>query len=84
MLFCNPPYGERLSDRKEIEKLMRTYGKVYAELPDWSAYTITPVTDFERLFGKRATKKRKLYNGSIECCLYAMLGNPPVKNKTDK
>lgn len=84
VLFCNPPYGERLSDRKEIENLMRTYGKVYAELPDWSAYTITPVTDFERLFGKRATKKRKLYNGSIECCLYTMLGNPPVKNKTDK
>lgn len=83
VLFCNPPYGERLSDRKEIEKLMRAYGKVYAALPDWSAYTITPVTDFERLFGKKATKKRKLYNGSIECCLYAMLGNPPVRT-TDK
>ena len=63
---------------------MRTYGKVYAELPDWSAYTITPVTDFERLFGKKAAKKRKLYNGSIECYLYTMLGNSPVKNKTDK
>jgi len=79
VLFCNPPYGERLSDRKEIEKLTRAYGKVYAALDDWSAYTITPVTDFERLFGKKATKKRKLYNGSIECCLYAMLGNPPKK-----
>lgn len=84
VLFCNPPYGERLSDRKEIEKLMRAYGKVYASLPDWSAYTITPVTDFERLFGKKATKKRKLYNGSIECCLYAMLGNPPMRNVDKK
>ena len=82
VLFCNPPYGERLSDRKEIEKITRAYGKVYSSLPDWSAYTITPVTDFERLFGKKATKKRKLYNGSIECCLYAMLGNPP-KRKTN-
>ena len=83
VLFCNPPYGERLSDRREIEKITRAYGKVYSNLPDWSAYTITPVTDFERLFGKKATKKRKLYNGSIECTLYVMLGNPPQKRRDD-
>lgn len=81
VLFCNPPYGERLADRREVEKITKAYGKVYAALPDWSAYTITPVADFERLFGKKATKKRKLYNGTIECCLYSMLGNPPPKKK---
>lgn len=79
VIITNPPYGERLSDRQEIEKLMKDYGKVYSRLTDWSAYTLTPVTDFERLFGKRADKKRKLYNGPIECCLYSMLGNPPKK-----
>lgn len=79
VIISNPPYGERLSERKEIEQLMRDYGKVYKSLPDWSAYTLTPVTDFERLFGKKADKKRKLYNGPIECNLYCMLGNPPPK-----
>lgn len=79
VIISNPPYGERLSERAEIETLMRDYGKVYKRLDDWSAYTLTPVTDFERLFGKKADKKRKLYNGPIECNLYSMMGNPPPK-----
>jgi len=79
VIVSNPPYGERLSDRPEIEKLMRDYGKVYKSLDDWCAYTLTPVTDFERLFGKKADKKRKLYNGPIECNLYCMLGSAPPK-----
>ncbi|MBQ7408081.1 MAG: class I SAM-dependent RNA methyltransferase [Clostridia bacterium] len=81
VIVTNPPYGERLSERKEVEKIMRDYGKVYASLNDWSAYTLTPVTDFERLFGKKADKKRKIYNGPIECCLYSMMGNPPPKTE---
>ena len=49
---------------------------------DWKrAYTLTPVTDFERLFCKKADKKRKLYNGKIECVYYSMLGNPPPRKK---
>ena len=79
VIITNPPYGERLSERKEIEVLMRDYGKVFKSLDNWCAYTLTPVTDFERLFGKKADKKRKIYNGPIECCLYSMLGKPPKK-----
>ncbi len=79
VMICNPPYGERLSERHEIEKIYRDYGKAFSALKDWSAYTLTPVTDFERLFGRKADKKRKLYNGKIECCYYAMLGAPPKK-----
>lgn len=79
VIISNPPYGERLSDRKEVEKLYRDYGKKVASLDDWCAYTLTPVDDFERLFGKRADKKRKIYNGKIECCYYSHLAPPPKK-----
>ncbi len=74
--FANPPYGERLDERPMIEKLYRSYGKVRKANPDWCFYTITSVSDFERLFGQRADKKRKLYNGRIECTFYANLGKP--------
>lgn len=84
VIISNPPYGERLSDRREIEKLMRDYGKVYASLDDWCAYTLTPVTDFERLFGRKADKKRKIYNGRIECVYYSMLGSAPPKRLRDE
>ena len=79
VIISNPPYGERLSDRKEVEKLYRDYGKKVALLDDWCAYTLTPVDDFERLFGKKADKKRKIYNGKIECCYYSHLAPPPKK-----
>lgn len=79
VIISNPPYGERLSGRKEVEKLYRDYGKKVASLDDWCAYTLTPVDDFERLFGKKADKKRKIYNGKIECCYYSHLAPPPKK-----
>ena len=79
VIISNPPYGERLSDRKEVEKLYRDYGKKVVLLDDWCAYTLTPVDDFERLFGKKADKKRKIYNGKIECCYYSHLAPPPKK-----
>lgn len=79
IIISNPPYGERLSDRNAIEKLYRDYGKVVASLDEWCAYTLTSVDDFERLFGKKADKKRKIYNGKIECNFYSHLASPPRK-----
>ena len=81
VIISNPPYGERLSDRKQIEGLYRDYGKMVGSLNKWCAYTLTSVTDFERLFGKRADKKRKLYNGKLECNLFAHLSEPPKKRE---
>lgn len=81
VIISNPPYGERLSERKEVEKLYRDYGKVVARLDDWCAYTLTSVDDFERLFGKKADKTRKIYNGRLECRFYSHLAPPPKKNK---
>ena len=71
----NPPYGERLSDRSGIEQLYRDLGKVAVNNPDWCFYTLTDVTDFERLFGRRADKKRKIYNGRIQCFYYTHLSH---------
>lgn len=73
VIISNPPYGERLSEREEIESLYRALGKKAKELTDWCFYTLTPVGDFERLFGKKADKKRKLFNGNIECFYYQHL-----------
>lgn len=79
VIVSNPPYGERLLTRQEIVKLYRDYGKVYSNLKNWSAYTLTTVSDFERLFNKKADKKRKIYNGKLECFLYQVLGAKPPK-----
>lgn len=79
VIVTNPPYGERISDRNQVVKLYRDYGKVFSSLNEWSAFTITPVSDFERLFGKKAVKKRKIYNGKLECYYYSVLGAKPPK-----
>lgn len=79
VIISNPPYGERLSERREIEKLYRDYGKTVKNLDEWCCYTLTSVDDFERLFGRKADKKRKIYNGKLECNFYSMLAAPPKK-----
>ena len=69
-LMCNPPYGERLGEKKECEELYKSFGRVFKGLDNWSLYLLTSNENFESLFGKRADKKRKLYNGMIKCDLY--------------
>ncbi len=77
VLVSNPPYGERLSDEKEVQKLMQGFGKTFRSLPDWSAYVLTSLEGFERWFGKNADKKKKLFNANLPCGLYAYFGKPP-------
>lgn len=77
-IICNPPYGERLSELKEVQELYRTMGKTFKEyFPTWSYYVITSNVEFEKLFGKKATKNRKLYNGNIMCYYYQYFGPKP-------
>lgn len=80
-IITNPPYGERLSDKKEVESLYRLMGKKLLPLDTWSFYILTSHPDFERLFGKRASKRRKLYNGGIECQFYQYYGPWPPKKE---
>ena len=67
LFLLNPPYGERLSDRKQCEPLYRDIRALYDRHPDCRMGVITAHTGFERCFGKRANQKRRLYNGRLEC-----------------
>ncbi len=78
-IICNPPYGERLGERREVERLYREMGQVFGALDTWSFYVLTAHTGFEALFGRRADKRRKLYNGRIECQFYQFFGPKPPR-----
>lgn len=78
-LITNPPYGERLGDSKEAELAARQLGSLAASLPNWSFFAITPSKTFEHHFGRKADKKRKLFNGRIECHYYQFFGPLPPR-----
>lgn len=69
-IICNPPYGERLLDKETAAVLYRVIGKVFPQRRGWSCTVISPEERFESLFGCRADKKRKLYNGMLKCDVY--------------
>ena len=69
-IVCNPPYGERLMTPDEVRRLYVAMGKTFAALEPWQIYILTSSEELERLYGRRADKIRKLYNGMIPCRLY--------------
>ncbi len=70
VIVTNPPYGERLMEKREAEALCRAFGAAYAKTEHWQLYLLSSHTEFERAFGRPADKKRKLYNGMIKCDLF--------------
>lgn len=81
VIICNPPYGERLGEENEVNKLYKKLGKTFSKLDTWSIYVLTSNEKFEKLFGRKADKKRKLYNGRIKVDYYQFYGPKPPKNK---
>lgn len=82
-IICNPPYGERLGDAAEVEAVYREMGRVFAPLDTWSIYVLTSNRWFEKHFGRRAVRRRKLYNGRLECQFYQYPGpRPPGEQQT--
>ena len=70
-IVTNPPYGERIMEKKEAEDLYRGFGKAFRSLPDgWTLSLLSSHTEFERTFGRNADRKRKLYNGMLKCDLF--------------
>ena len=81
-LITNPPYGERLSEKTELEALYKTIGERYRALDAWSMYRITSYEQAERDIGRKADKNRKIYNGMMKTYYYQFLGpKPPKRNK---
>jgi putative N6-adenine-specific DNA methylase len=76
-LICNPPYGERSGEAGEVEELYRRLGRTFSRLPDWSVFVLTSHPGFERLYGRRADRNRKLYNGNLKTYLYQYFGPLP-------
>lgn len=74
-VICNPPYGERLLNKSEVEKLYAEMGRVFKSLDPWQIYVISSVENFEELYGKKADKVRKFYNGKLKCNYYQYFRN---------
>ena len=75
--ISNPPYGERLGDVEAAREIARDMGKLYKTLDKWNFYFLSPVETFERDFGRRADKKRYIYNAGIKCSYYSFNGPKP-------
>ncbi|MED3795857.1 class I SAM-dependent RNA methyltransferase [Lysinibacillus capsici] len=80
VMIGNPPYGERIGDVEVVEQVIRDVGKVMKNYPTWSVYMLSSMKNFEELYGRQATKKRKLFNGFIETNYYQFWGQ---KSKRD-
>ena len=78
-VITNPPYGERLEDKKDLPALYRTFGESFQTLDSWSAYMITSYEEAERYFGRKADKNRKIYNGMLKTYFYQFLGPKPPR-----
>ena len=85
VLISNPPYGERIGELKEVENMYRALGATMQTDPTWSTYIITSMEYFESLFGRKADRKRKLFNGRIKTDYYQYEGpRPPKKQKAEE
>ena len=78
-IITNPPYGERLEDKKAMEPLYKEMGQTFNALDSWSYYIISGFEETERFFGKKADKNRKIYNGMMKTYIYQYMGPKPPK-----
>lgn len=73
-IVTNPPYGERVYDKREAEECYKKLGKFKKDNEDWSVFAITSAKNFEKQFGKKADRERKMYNSNKECRFYYYYG----------
>lgn len=81
VLISNPPYGERLQKGEDLFPLYRDFATMFRKLPDWSCYFLSGFPRAESAFGRKADKRRKLFNANLECGFYGFLGAKPPKGE---
>ncbi|HWI47496.1 MAG TPA: class I SAM-dependent RNA methyltransferase [Rummeliibacillus sp.] len=79
VMIGNPPYGERIGDKEALEEMINDMGIMMNKYPSWSVYMLSSMENFEALYGKKATKKRKLFNGFIKTDYYQFWGKRTPK-----
>lgn len=84
VIICNPPYGQRMMEQKSAQGLYAALGRHLKFADGWKKYIITSEPEFEHYFGTRADKKRKLYNGMIQCNYYMYTGAPKGQKRGGK
>lgn len=78
IIITNPPYGERIGEEKDIEKIYKKLTDFYNQNPDWSLFVITTDEEFEeKVMGRKANRRRKLFNGRLKTCYYQFHGEKP-------
>lgn len=82
IIICNPPYGERIGTTKEVDQLYKKMGEVFNSNKTFSSYVLTSNENFEILYGKKADKKRKLFNGNVKVDYYQFFGQKSYNKKT--
>ncbi len=82
-LVTNPPYGERIEDKKNLPALYTQIGERFKALDSWSAFIITSYEDVEKYMGRKADKNRKIYNGMMKTYFYQFLGPKPPRRKPE-
>lgn len=80
-VITNPPYGERLEEKKALPALYQEFGTAFAGLDAWSCYMITSYEEAEKYFGRKADRNRKIYNGMMKTYFYQFMGPRPPKQK---
>jgi putative N6-adenine-specific DNA methylase len=78
-IITNPPYGERLEEKKELPDLYQEIGRVFGALDAWSYFIITGYEDAQKYIGRQADKNRKIYNGMMKTYFYQYMGPRPPK-----
>lgn len=82
IVITNPPYGERIGEKKQIEAIYSVYNEFYRKNPTWSLFMVTTDKEVEnKIFGRPADRRRKLYNGRLEVCYYQFHGQKPGRKQ---
>lgn len=83
-ILSNPPYGERLEDKKDLPELYRQIGERFGALDSWSMYLITSYEDAQKYIGRKADKNRKIYNGMLKTYFYQFMGPKPPRRSQER